>query len=64
MSVRRTIGLGRGFHTPNSGSDQFEEGSENNKEGGGRCFFIQNNTWLNENHAPGKQHACNDSGSD
>ena len=25
-------------------------------------FFIQNNTWPNENHAPRKQHACNDSG--
>ena len=24
-------------------------------------LFIQNNTWLNENPAPGKQHACNDS---
>ena len=46
---------------PNSGSDQFEQGSQNNKEGGDRCFFIQNYTWLNENYALGTQHACNNS---
>ena len=34
--------------------------SQNNKEGRSGCFFIQNNTWPNENPAPGKQHACND----
>ena len=35
--------------------------SQNDKEGRDRCFFIQNHMWPNENHAPGKQHACNDS---
>ena len=34
------------------------------KEGRDRCFFIQNNRWPNENHTPGKQHACNNSGTE
>ena len=43
------------------GSNQLECGSQNNQEGRSGCFFIQTNTWPNENPAPGGQHAHNDS---
>ena len=49
------------IHKLNSGSDQLKQSGQNDKEGGGRCFSIQNNTWLNKIPAPEKQHACNDS---
>ena len=47
MLASRTFDSGRSCCAPNSGSNWFEGGSQNNKEGD-RHFFIQSNTWPNE----------------
>ena len=48
LSVSRTFNSVGKCCKQKSGSDHFEQGSQNNKEGIGRCFFIQNNTWPNK----------------
>ena len=61
MPSSRTFSSEQSCCKPNSGSEWFEWSSQNDKEGGDRCFLIQNHTQPNKNHVPRKEHACNDS---
>ena len=54
MQASRPLDKVRSCYTPNCVSDWLRGGSQNDKEGRDRCFFIQNCTQPNENHAPGR----------